>query len=480
MMGPMTTPGVLLLGADYYGTLAAVRAYGRQGISVAVADAHRHGRASASRYVTSRLVSPPVSEPQALIDWLVRWGQAHPGTLLYPTNDHLAWLFAAHREQLSASFVMYSPSEKAVMMLLDKTRLQQACADVGIETPVTFALDDIEAHAAAAGRLCYPAILKPRTQVLLDSGVKGIPVGDSTALAHALARYRALVRFNPALTDRYPDMAEPMVQEYLAAAETNIISVSGFVGEDGDIVARAALKVLQRPRKMGIGLCFEGREVEPALLARLAALCRKVGYHGTFEAEFIADGDRRLLIDFNPRYYSQMAFDVARGMDLPMLVWHAARGDRHALDEERGRARAWVPAGGEIYAHQRMLDMILALQGLSGRMSSSEVRHWRGWYRDQRVTATDAVHDRDDPTPAIVDAALWVGAFARHPRSFIRNFVMNDAGRSAAPARPAVLRGWARGLRRLVSRAVEVLSSGRRGPAIPSTVPVRPGGSRRV
>ena len=94
---------------------------------------------------------------------------------------------------------------------------------------------------------------------------------DAATLASELARFRSLVAFNRVLTDRHPDIAEPMVQEYLTAAETSIFSVSGFVAEDGTIVARAAMKVLQRPRKVGIGLCFEGRELEPVLVEKLAS-----------------------------------------------------------------------------------------------------------------------------------------------------------------------------------------------------------------
>ena len=103
-------------------------------------------------------------------------------------------------------------------------------------------------------------LLKPRTQVFLESGIKGFIADDKATLASELERFRSLVAFNRVLTDRHPDIAEPMVQEYLTAAETSIFSVSGFVAEDGAIVARAAMKVLQRPRKVGIGLCFEGRD----------------------------------------------------------------------------------------------------------------------------------------------------------------------------------------------------------------------------
>jgi predicted ATP-grasp superfamily ATP-dependent carboligase len=176
---------------------------------------------------------------------------------------------------------------------------------------------------------------------------------------------------------------------------------------------------------VGIGLCFEGRPTDGALVDKLAALSAKVGYYGAFEAEFIVHGDKRLLIDFNPRFYSQMAFDIARGLSLPMLVWHAANGDEPQMNRELERARAWQGTGEEVYCHKTMLDLVLTLQGASGQMKREEVRRWRSWYATHRRTATDAVRDPDDRMPAIIDAAQWVRHFARHPRSFLRSFVMN-------------------------------------------------------
>jgi hypothetical protein len=72
-----------------------------------------------------------------------------------------------------------------------------------------------------------------------------------------------------------------------------------------------------------------------------------------------------------------------------------------------------------------MLDLVLGLQGLSGQMTRTEVKRWRDWYQRHRATATDAVRDPDDQMPALVDAAQWVRHFARHPRSFVRSFVLN-------------------------------------------------------
>src|SRR5262245_9406495 len=105
--------GVLLLGADYYGTLAAARLYGKHGIRVALADDNPGARALYSKHVTERLTHPPLSQPEAIVDWLVAYGEKNPGTFLYAPNDHLAWLFAAERERLGKVFVTYQPTESA-------------------------------------------------------------------------------------------------------------------------------------------------------------------------------------------------------------------------------------------------------------------------------------------------------------------------------------------------------------------------------
>lgn len=289
--------GVLLLGADYYGTLAAARCYGKSGVAVTMADDNKNARALYSRWVKEKLVHPPMSDPNKVVDFLVSWGKAHPNTLLYPPNDHLSWLFAEHRERLGEAFLMYSPGEDVIITLLDKARLHRACEKVGIEVPTTCELDARGADDPVVDSLTFPVLLKPRTQIFMEGGVKGLIVEKKADLAAELERYRSMARFNAVLTDRHPEIAEPMVQEYLTAAETNIFSVSGFVTKSGDIVLRAAMKVLQRPRKVGIGLCFEGRAIEPELADKLRALCMHVGYHGAFESEFIVQGDRRLLIN---------------------------------------------------------------------------------------------------------------------------------------------------------------------------------------
>ena len=48
--------------------------------------------------------------------------------------------------------------------------------------------------------------------------------------------------------------------------------------------------------------------------------------------EFIIAGRKRMLIDFNGRFYGQMALDIVRGMDLPALAYAAAIGATDLFD----------------------------------------------------------------------------------------------------------------------------------------------------
>ena len=415
----------LLLGADYYGTLAAVRCLGQQKVPVFVADDNKKARALYSRYVTERHVHPPLSRPDELVRWLVAFGEKHPGTVLYPTNDHLAWLFAARRDELSRAFHMYNPGEEVILSLLDKKRLSAACAAVGIDTPDTRFADTKAELDAIKANARFPLLIKPRTQIYLESGIKGSLVQRPEELDAELERYRSLVKFNDALISRHPDIADPQFQEYLTAAETSIYSVSGFVTKEGTLVARASMKVLQRPRKVGIGLCFESRPLEPAVLDKLQALCARIGYHGAFEVEYIADGDRRLMIDFNPRFFSQMAFDVARGVPIPTFAWLGARGEDAELERRVKAARDHQPKDDRVYVHRTMLDLVLVLQGMSGQMPRADRKRWRTWLHEHHGLVTDAVRQGGDPMPAVIDTAQWLQHFAKHPRSFIRNFVFN-------------------------------------------------------
>jgi predicted ATP-grasp superfamily ATP-dependent carboligase len=271
--------------------------------------------------------------------------------------------------------------------------------------------------------------LKPRTQVLYATHSKGRFVERPEALAFNYTDYVAGNRYHPSLAALLPDVRSPMLQAYRPQAATGIYSLSGFVGKKGQVIAaRASLKILQRPRGFGVGLCFEETPVDASVLARVLRLCELVGYFGVFEAEFVRDGSRLQLIDFNPRFYGQMAFEIARDLPLAYLVWLGALGEEEALAQELATARQWREGRGYAYCHRFFLEMTLSVQRLSRRMPKAEAERWRSWTRThaEQALLVDAAECQDDPLPGRVAAFKEIYRAGRHLRSFVRSTVLDS------------------------------------------------------
>jgi D-aspartate ligase len=145
-----------------------------------------------------------------------------------------------------------------------------------------------------------------------------------------------------------------------------------------------------------------------------------------FEAEFVHEGGRHHLIDFNPRFYGQMGFDVARNLPSPYFVWLAALGETEQLTRELEASRKWREGQGFVYCNRFFFNLMLSLQKLSGWMSDDERQVWQKWLHDhrERNLAFDSVDAPGDPLPAVAATAREIFMALRHPRSFYRQMIV--------------------------------------------------------
>jgi len=423
----MSADTLLMLG-DHHGSLAAARCLGRHGVAVTFADHRRWLPAAWSRFVSRRIVSPEPTDLTAYAAWLVAQGEAAPGLFLYAASDDLCWVLSRHEAVLRRSFRMYQPGVAAIYTLLNKARLHALAATLDVPCPRTWTPESPEALEQVADDVRYPVLIKPRTQIGLRSKRKGQLCHSREELLTQYPAFRAQNRYHPELTAYDSTVDWPLVQEYLPSAATAIVSVAGFCDENGECVFRASQKVFQRPRTLGVGVGFESRPVPEALKARVRALCQGAGYYGIFEAEFItADDGRLLLADFNPRYYGQMQFEVARNLPLPWLAWLGAGGEREALTAAlRSAVQGNDGPGGQVirYAHGWLMTLLVTTQWIGGRLAGTERRSWLSWLRGPGVRV-NALHDPDDPVPYWLDLVGNWASFARHPRDFVRKFCLD-------------------------------------------------------
>jgi hypothetical protein len=113
-----------------------------------------------------------------------------------------------------------------------------------------------------------------------------------------------------------------------------------------------------------------------------------------------------------------MAFEVARGAPLPWLAYLEAVGDLTTMAEVAEAARrALVPLRGRVHSHWIEVKFFFFLLRLVGRMDGAQARRWGRWLAERRDRTSDAVLDRDDPWPGVVDFATALFRNLRHPRS---------------------------------------------------------------
>ena len=421
---PVTDAPMLLPLPAFHGTLAAVRCLGAAGIRVVVADRDPFVPAVWSRFAARRVRCPSLVDPSAFMRWLLEFGEREPGHVLYPTSDDLAWLYARHRDELSRHFVLSQPPTEVIYRLLNKVRLREEAEAVGLAMPRTWLpLDDAGLSRIEAEAL-FPVVVKPQTQILFHPHLKGVPVFRREDLRRKYSEFLTAASHASCLVADDPSVVRPTVQEYYPGDTENVYGVSGFVDPSGQLfAARFARKILQQPRRLGVGLAFEEAEPRPELVERIVALCHRVGYHGVFEAEFIDGTGTPLLIDFNPRFYGQMAFDIARGLPQPLLVYDVAVGQWDRLRNRVEQARTWQGRPGQVYCRGLELRLLLVCRRLFGSMSPQETGRWWSWLARHQHSIADAVFHQDDRVPGWLEALHHLLRCARHPRSFVRQLI---------------------------------------------------------
>jgi predicted ATP-grasp superfamily ATP-dependent carboligase len=416
-MPPAAGVPALLTMPHYTGTLATARQLAERGVEVVVAADRLLAPALWSRHVSKRERFPAVARgPEQLAAWLCGYGRRNGGAVLYPTSDDIAWVVSRYADRLGQHFHLFAPPMSAMRSLLDKSALYEVCTELGVPTPKSwFPRSELElAGLFDDGRAL---LLKPRAQMFFSGG-KGERLEHRAQAIAAWRAYRA-APYAPGILVDFPSLDLPLVQEYEPTAAQGTYSISGFIEPSGQILgARASTKLLQTAR-VGVGMCFVASEVDREALRSVERVAKRVGYFGVFEVEFVKRDGQCLLIDFNPRYYGQMGFDIARGVPLPWLVHNAAQGYLGELEQlVSSEASADAPT---LYWDRLALAWWLGTALVSGAMRPREARRWYRTMDELSLRSLEASWTGDDPLPAVVKVAAMACAPLRSPLTFLRS-----------------------------------------------------------
>lgn len=419
---------MVLCNAGYYGTLAAVRSLGRVGVPVVTVDTGFLSPGRYSRYSHSHLNSPALDSAD-WPNWLLALGRQGPRRAIYATSDSVSFVLADRREELSSVFDLYQPDLETMMSILDKGLLHKHAQAVGMDTPETWLPQSADEAEKIVREVGGALVVKPRSQLSVHTGAKGLLINAPGANGRAVydSLLKQVGRGNN-FVKRFPEATMPMLQRYHPEAMEQIYSLSGFRDASGKhVVMRAAVKILQRPLQIGVGLCFEEADVIPALAEQTVRLCERIGYYGAFELEFIVLDGQMLLIDFNGRLYNQLAFDIARGMDLPRLVYAGATRNSEELASLIQGSSQHKKSEPLVFCNSFGLSLTVTAQRAFRKMSLVEANRWREWRKRADGRLVDPIRDVDDPVPALVDGARQVWTSIRYFRGFVKEMALRNA-----------------------------------------------------
>jgi D-aspartate ligase len=393
---------VLLASASFGGTIAAVRHLAANGFDVRVLSSNRLGAAAWSRFASFSHRGPPESDSSKFVERLIEIGKADPGQILLPTSDETTWLYAEHADRLERHFRLGLPSISVIRRILDKTLLAQAAARAGIGFLPSWDPLDLNELQALAPALPYPLLIKPRTHVHRLRNDKGVVVYSPAELLEQYSLFVGREQTSGAQTAAALQAVRPLLQPFVKTGSEGVQSIAGFINRRGDLyVTRRSIKVFQRTRPLGVGVCYESMAPAPLLSKAVYALCRELGYFGIFEIEFLSFDGRPTVIDFNPRLYNQVGLDIGRGMPLPLLACLEASGDEMALRDAVENARMEDNTQKVLY-DRFTLRAILLLLAATSRISQEDLAYWRTWIQRNAANAIDVAAQKGDPMPSLI------------------------------------------------------------------------------
>jgi len=305
------------------------------------------------------------------------------GWVLYPTRDETVAAFAINRSRLAEFFRVPTPEWDITKWATDKRNTYRLAGDLGIAAPRTWYPSSVQDLEEVDGQ--YPYVLKPAKKEHFVYATK--------AKAWRVETHEQLVeRFREAAAVTGGD--DMMVQELVPGDGRHQFAYCAFFKDGRAVASMAARRRRQHPPEFGRASTFVQTVDMPQLSAASEKFLRAMDYYGLVEVEYKRDprdGTYKLL-DVNARTWGYHTLGPMAGLDFPYLLFKDQVGEQIPKQRDAKQGVRWV----------RLLTDIptAAVEIRRGRLN------WRAYLRSLRGVDVEAVFDRKDPLPGLVELAL--------------------------------------------------------------------------
>ncbi len=314
-------PPVVLLGANFYTALGAIRTLGRRGIPVYALDYHfPTAYALSSRFVTQKILCPDVNiDEERLANFLLDLGKSFTERpVLMATADNYALLISRYARKLSAYYLFPDNKDGLLENIIDKKGLASLAKEHNIRFPQTYIFDQKSDIAAITTNAVYPCIIKP-------------------ALSHKFVRvFRQKCLFInnkeeliSTLKEARGSGLELMVQEIIPGFDDRMYVFDFYVNGDGRAThTLAAQKLRQFPINFGSSTLTH-QVYDRELIELGLDYIQRIGYRGYGEIEFKQHPNNEMyyLIEINARLSTLNALFDKCGVEFTYIMYRDLIGD---------------------------------------------------------------------------------------------------------------------------------------------------------
>ena len=370
------TTCAIVMGLDVSG-YGLVRGLARAGVPVVALWRRADECGRFSRYCAALKVSP--DEDEAWIRAITHLATQYEHPVLFPSNDRYADFLARHQETLAPLTRFHWVSRSHIETVIDKSRMGEAAARIGLAVPRTHRPQGQDIWAEAE-RFVYPCVVKPVTTCRVS-----LPGNEKTITCRTPEELVALYRRAPHL------LGGTLWQEIIEGGDDAIYQGTVLCSAPGRIEAVACVRKL-RQYVPGFGITSFGRtEWQLEVVEHAARLVAAVRWSGVASIEFkrsSTDG-RFYFIEMNPRvpWYNVLFADA--GQNLAYHTWCSLTGGP-VLAGRQADGVTWLSLASDVASFwQRHATGTLSTRSWLGSLGEARSFSW---------------FDRSDPLPALATA----------------------------------------------------------------------------
>ena len=385
-------PPVVLLGG-----LNVARATGLARIPVIVASTDAACPVFASRHCDSPLLLPPLEQPAAVVETVMRLGERLANALgcavplFYGDDDYLN-LILQNRGRLAQYYRFILNDPEVAAALLDKERFDAFSRSRALPVPRTLEWEELEAIPG-------PVLVKPKLKLGFEQSAIFVRLLGRAGKARVFATPQQVLADPLARSLRH----DLLFQEYIPGDDRQIWSFHGYADEESRVLAWfTGRKIRTYPALTGVStyLQLAHHDELAAIGQRIVA---RTPLKGVFKIDFKQDPrtGQFFMLEVNARFNLWHYLAAANGLNIPCVAYDYLLHGKVPAAAPRPRSSL------------RWLSLRLDYRAYRDLASRGELSLWR-WLAS--LATSRKVYDVfawSDPLPLV---RYWVRRMHRVPR----------------------------------------------------------------